>query len=416
MVTGNIKTADYMFATSNAGMQTQNKSQTDFADSVNKARENYNSSVKNTSQIEKKENVKDFSGRTNETQRVQTDEKFVEKKDDSMETEKIIKAVENMVNPQVQPEEVTENEQMAQAIFGVISQKLQVSVEEIQTSMMNLNMDISDLQEPQNLLKLILDVKQLKGPEELLTDPQLTDAFKDLGAELRDIFHGLPEGGDMSETVSAVNESISVKSEEQETMTEDGGTNADGQAQENVQTQAVQNDNILNSSATSSANEVFDKVQQLLVERVDAETSENIVRQVTEQIKFNIKTDVTSMQMQLYPEHLGKVAIQVVSKNGVLTAQIAAENEAARAALESQLNTLRECFDNQGLKVESVEVMVSSRGFDQNSDTHDRSDNNHKNGRRVRKSLLSDIDGQDGDVKEEENLKETLGNTVSYTA
>lgn len=79
-----------------------------------------------------------------------------------------------------------------------------------------------------------------------------------------------------------------------------------------------------------------------------------------------MKNDVTSLQMQLYPEHLGKVSIQVVSKNGVLTAQIAAENEVAKAALESQLATLKESFDSQGIKVQSVEVMVSTNAFEQN--------------------------------------------------
>ncbi len=72
------------------------------------------------------------------------------------------------------------------------------------------------------------------------------------------------------------------------------------------------------------------------------------------------------------------------------------------------MNILKESFDNQGLKVQSVEVMVSSRGFDQNTD-------NQKQGRRIRKSLLEELDGRE-EEPEEEDLKSALGNTVSYTA
>lgn len=64
-------------------------------------------------------------------------------------------------------------------------------------------------------------------------------------------------------------------------------------------------------------------------------TQTDIVRQVVDEIRVNLSKDVTSMTLQLNPEQLGKVQIHVSTKNGVMQAQIIAETEAAKAAVES---------------------------------------------------------------------------------
>ena len=73
-------------------------------------------------------------------------------------------------------------------------------------------------------------------------------------------------------------------------------------------------------------------------------TQTDIVRQVVDEIKLNLSKDVTSMTLQLNPEQLGKVQIHVSTKNGVMQAQIIAETEAAKAAVESGLAVLKEAF------------------------------------------------------------------------
>lgn len=475
MVTNSIKATGYMYLSSNTGTQVQNKNQTDFANVMEKAGEakqnetNKNNSVQNTSSASKTDSKtetdqklskeepksdKTLSSQTKETQNTETsetqkpeDEKMsadMEKPvDDSMDAEDFTKAAENLVNFQLMdntaeqvPDDVVNEllnnlsndfakdeplNNVTKQVFDNVAEKLQVSIEDIQTSMKNLNMTVSDLEEPQNLLKLIVDVKELKGPEELLTIPQLADTLKDLKTNLKDIFNEQTEETSEYKPVMK-QEEVSVDAKISLAMEENSRENSGGEdkhsdfAGKSSHMQMFQNSNVNSTFFVQQADGIQDKIQELMAERVDAETSENIVKQVIEQVKLNIKTDVTSVQMQLYPEHLGKVAIQVVSKNGVLTAQIAAENEGAKAALESQLSALKESFDNQGLKVESVEVMVSSRGFDQNADTNEDASNNQKQGKRVRRNLLDELEGADEDLQEEEDLKTTLGNTVSYTA
>ncbi len=472
MVTNSIKATGYMYLSSNATTKTQNKSQDDFANVMEKAGENHqNNSVKSTQKssdtnsktdtsqkVSKEESEKDVSVQENKTQgseasetkpaenekpsadTVKTETETEAEADNNIKSEDFTKAAENLVQFQVPVQVENEGEtvldniadetvntvedgawQVVKQVLNRLSESLQVSTEDLQTSMKNLNMDINDLQEPQNLLKLIVDVKDLKGPEELLTVTGLSETFKELNTELKDILKDQTEPVNQEYDSSVRQDEVSVNTKVSQVMTEnnDGETGSKEQkasdsSERFFSSNLVQNHSTENPILVQQMN-FNDRVQELLAERMDVQTSESIVKQVLEQVKFNIKTDVTSVQMQLYPEHLGKVAIQVVSKNGVLTAQIATENESAKAALESQLNILKESFDNQGLKVQSVEVMVSSRGFDQNTDTNSGSSDNQKQGRRIRKSLLEELDGRE-EEPEEEDLKSALGNTVSYTA
>ena len=89
----------------------------------------------------------------------------------------------------------------------------------------------------------------------------------------------------------------------------------------------------------------------------------DIVRQIIDEIRVNVTKDTTSMEVQLNPEHLGKVQINVASKDGIITAQIITENEAAKHAIENSIAVLKESFNNQELKVEAVDVMIASYEF-----------------------------------------------------
>jgi DNA invertase Pin-like site-specific DNA recombinase len=70
-------------------------------------------------------------------------------------------------------------------------------------------------------------------------------------------------------------------------------------------------------------------------------------------------------------ESLGKVNLTIHSKEGVMTAHFVVENQISKEAIESQLSTLRETLNQQGIKVEGIEVTVSAYAFEQNTDTSD---------------------------------------------
>lgn len=91
----------------------------------------------------------------------------------------------------------------------------------------------------------------------------------------------------------------------------------------------------------------------------------NIVEQVVRQVRIRVLPETTSMELQLNPESLGKVNVHVSSTGGVATATLVVENQIAKEALESQMITLKQSFEEQGLKVDAVEVTVSEFGLKQ---------------------------------------------------
>ena len=98
----------------------------------------------------------------------------------------------------------------------------------------------------------------------------------------------------------------------------------------------------------------------------NAVRAEEIMRQITEQVKIQVKSEATSMELQLNPASLGKVGLHIESKGGVITAQILAQNETVKSAIESQVVTLKEAIEAKGIKIEEVEVTVASHAFEQN--------------------------------------------------
>ena len=90
-----------------------------------------------------------------------------------------------------------------------------------------------------------------------------------------------------------------------------------------------------------------------------------IVEQIVRQVKIRVLPETTRMELQLNPASLGRVSLQVSHSGGVSTAVMAVENQIAKEALESQMITLKQSFEEQGLKVSSVEVTVSEFGLDQ---------------------------------------------------
>ena len=123
-------------------------------------------------------------------------------------------------------------------------------------------------------------------------------------------------------------------------------------------------------------------------------TARDILNQVTSQIKNLHAPDRTSLEFLLTPAMLGKVAVNVSSKNGILQAEFRVENAQAKAALESQIADLKLNFENQGLKVSEVSVMISENGIGSNDQGKNTGEEGKKNSGKRNRSFA--IDGDEG--------------------
>lgn len=143
----------------------------------------------------------------------------------------------------------------------------------------------------------------------------------------------------------------------------------------------------------------------------------DIVNQVVEQIKVVIRQDVTSMEMQLNPEHLGKVSLTVSAKEGIMTASFVVQSEAAKEALESQMQILKDQFNEKNIKVEAVEVTVSDFTFAQSDQTGTGEQQSGKNQNRTLR-MVEEEDSLDEDVEEDLTAKVMAdnGGSIDYTA
>ncbi len=150
-----------------------------------------------------------------------------------------------------------------------------------------------------------------------------------------------------------------------------------------------------------------------------------IMDQIVEYMKVNIKPEMQEMEMQLHPASLGTVHVQIAAKDGVITAQFAAQNETVKAVLETQMIQLKEQFEEQGIKVEAVEVTIANHAYGEQfggeQEAQDRNGGNAKKGaRRINLNLdemeeegLEELDDSERIAVE---MMQANGNTVDYTA
>ena len=149
------------------------------------------------------------------------------------------------------------------------------------------------------------------------------------------------------------------------------------------------------------------------------------MRQVSQMTRVMVSQAESSIEMQLNPANLGKVYLQVVSREGVITAQLAAQNEAVREALESQVAVLKENMNQQGIKVEAIEVTIASHEFERNLEQNQQSPAQEQQEENARKSSRRNInlnspEEMEGAMTEEEDLVAKImtdqGNSVDLTA
>lgn len=144
-------------------------------------------------------------------------------------------------------------------------------------------------------------------------------------------------------------------------------------------------------------------------------TMNDIVEQVVNHIRIRVLPQTTSMELQLNPESLGRVNLNVTSQNGTATATLTVQNQAAKEALESQITVLRENLESQGLKVEAVEVNVSEFGFKHPEDSNSSQYQQQKKsqGRRFRFDSASEVEDE---TMETEEGRQDGNSVVDYTA
>ena len=375
-----------------------------------------------------------------------------------------------------------------QKVVAKVAEDLGVDEEAVRTAMETLGITVFGLMDPQNLAQLTVELTGASTPEDLLLQPQFVDLMQDMqsiSGELMDQLDLMPE--EMQELLAQMDTLETPQVLEDASFAEVMNQAAEQNAQPDVTVNAdnVQADEIVDTDASIQPGEanvaepVAEEAKQsgqfssdndgsdaenlaqrenevYTADRTDAHVTEqtpemvfttdqilnesmvqaedtsylpidtmDLIEQFAENVKVTVAENASSMEMQLNPENLGKVYLQISSEQGSVRAQIAASNEAVKAALETQVAELRETLEQSGIKVDSIEVTVASHEFERNleqgqSREFEEGQRQQEQQSQRRNINLSSLDELSSLMTEEEALVAQImkdnGNSVDLTA
>ncbi len=83
-----------------------------------------------------------------------------------------------------------------------------------------------------------------------------------------------------------------------------------------------------------------------------------IIDHIVKNAELLLRANVSELKIQLKPEFLGRLTIKVALEDGAVIARLITENHQVKHMLESNLNSLKQSLESQGIKVERAEVNV----------------------------------------------------------
>lgn len=305
-------------------------------------------------------------------------------------------------------------------VLNQLSEILGIPNENIMEILATLNISVSMLQEPENLVNFLQEAFDLENPVQLLSK----DGIKDLMADISDIaksidytdfansfdeFKNIIENSDLQNIkivnlgesnltndvenllaklngsvseVKKINSLEEISTEQQQDINLDANINA--KATEGFENKYRENSSSFNQNQNNNFNnkennnveiEVFNvseitntKVFNATLPKTQALKNINsteIINQIMEKMKTSVKPDMTEVKILLRPEHLGEVSLKISTHNGVVTAQFIAESQKVKEIIESNFNQLKDMLNEQGVDVGALEVNVSDKGQEQ---------------------------------------------------
>lgn len=450
-----------------------------FTDAFSKAKGQQNMVLQKDAGV--KQNAPNPQNKVNDGgQKVSDDGKPV-KVQDNTESQSPSKVKEPQTAEKVQKE----MEEAGKELVGEVAEELGVTEEEVLAAMEVLGLTMADLLNTDNMTQLVLTLKDADMLS-LMTDGGLYDSLQNLlGMVERQLTQIGEETGLMPEELATLMEQLKEQPEEQiqtdtgvnadgktvqDTLLPDGqedytvtverdgevmkvSVEVDGNAKTetaevtNVKAEAPEEESVepakkeegakqdhSSQGSESRADMILDHLLNRDHTSVQADAAfetamadrtadtQDIMDQIMNYMKIQVKADMTQMQLQLHPASLGTVNINIASKAGVITAQFLTQNEAVKSVLESQIVQLKSSFEEQGIKVEAVEVTVESHAFERNLNGEGNGKQQPQEGKKkgVRKLNLNEMNPEEETLEEEDRLAVEMmaagGGTVDFTA
>ena len=413
--------------------------------------------------------TKEVSTKTDETKEDGTIREEATQNTD--ETEKVTD-----VNETEKPDEMAETveeelEEAAEELISEIAKELGVTVEDVEKVLEQLGIAAVGLFDKENLTQVVVALNGAEDVTQIMMDEELFTQVNNLLGKMESLLNEVSETVDI--TVEELMEYVSSeefeagfklqtsdeKVIEAEVVVEEETADKEIPADKTITKENVETDEntvkveVVETSESTSKETHQNMSQndtepnQQFLTNVNADNNlqnvalnqdngmnpyvsfeaREIMQQILDYIKVSVKPDMTSLQMQLNPEELGTLQIEVTNKNGMLTAQFTTQDESVKTIIESQLIQLKENLNEQGLKVQAVEVTVASQQFDRNLDKNGnegttQEENKNASKKQIRRINLNELDTEDDLAEADDAIRIAAdmmarnGNTIDFMA
>lgn len=325
--------------------------------------------------------------------------------------------------------------QEEQEIVDIITEKLGITPEELTTILNQLHIQVKDLLQNNNLQLMTKEVLNVSNIVQVLADPEKAKDVKEMFQSLKVLQESIldkqaapiqnsvevsksEQQVSYQTTINQNNQSFNNQNQvvstdetvelpqEKEIIINMNETNKESSQQQFNENSELKETKINTSKITFSANDsdelngFIDNMAKQLHVNYDNKTEiiqekhpqfDIIIKQVVDQIKINIKPEMTKMEFQLNPENLGKVAFSVISKEGLISARFVAENQMVKETIENQMSVLKQTLNDQGIKVDKIEVVVDSKDVFYHQNDEQSSREQHSSSKKSTKSNKSSL-------------------------
>lgn len=336
-------------------------------------------------------------------------------------------------------------------IVEEISQKTDKTPEEITQLLEEMGLTVFDLIDVKNLNNFVQKLLDIDSPVEMLvsseakefieTISEVLENFKDTIKEFKEFKTELLKeevSAEVSETILETEKSPTVENslpdvendlvqEEVQTdvniKTVEKGESNNEDFQENKDN-FEQSYNYVSDTQYINNNEQAGgvSIQQQLSEAVrnvsgstqvrSSGDTAQIINQITEQVKVEVKNDTTEMHMVLNPKSLGELTLKVAAENNIVTAQFIVENQKVKEIIEANFNSLKDTLQQMGLMVEELSVSVQQN----NSEAKQHFERNREKSRRRVEQIIAGMEQAETEENENVNPYNLSENQVNYLA
>lgn len=319
-----------------------------------------------------------------------------------------------------------------QQIQNLLMQQLELTPQELEQLMQDTGLTDADLLQPEVVNQLILDAAGVENPLALVMDESLYSRQQIITQDHQEITHDLEkqlgdQDGKLGKVLESLQKSVSGEPVQEPAAAESqtrSGRETEGKTDSRQQNQngagQIFFQNYTAQTTGQTVGQVGSTAAGMEAAYLDTQDPQQVMNQILDYMKVSMKSENTVLDMQLHPESLGTLHVQISAREGVMTAHFTASSEAVKTVLENQMTALKESFLQQDIKVDAIEVTVEPHQFESNLEQGRQRGGETEDRRPKRRRLdLSSLEPGEELTETEQiltNMMAANGNSVDYLA